>query len=180
MKLFLRQPAIVNLSFLKFTFTFFTILSPIQNVFSQDSLLPSPVSSSSNSKPQGSSSMVQEGHKKQPNNKVNPVPNINEPSLVNVYLSLWTATLGNDQVILNWRTTSDLNCSHHTIQRSLNGLDFQDAALIFTDEQSQGSVAYSFTDKLIKQRSGTVYYRLKIVDKNYSSKYSTIRKVDFE
>ncbi|HEY4154104.1 MAG TPA: hypothetical protein VGM24_01715, partial [Puia sp.] len=54
----------------------------------------------------------------------------------------------NKDVHLNWTTSMEQNISHFTLQRSVNGKDFDDAAVLFTEGNSAGKKNYQLTDHL--------------------------------
>jgi hypothetical protein len=92
-----------------------------------------------------------------------------------ITLSAFTAKKEIGKVILNWATEMEKNASHFVIERSLNGINYSDAGLVFTDGNSDWHKEYSFTDDL-KQVSGSiVYYRLKMVDIDGTYKLSAVR-----
>ncbi len=82
-----------------------------------------------------------------------------------VKLTSFTAKGSNNgKVILDWHTSQEQNFSHFTIERSLDGREFSDAGIIFSMDDSEQTRAYSFTDKLKAGETGTIHYRLKMVD----------------
>ena len=83
----------------------------------------------------------------------------------------------NSSVILNWKTENEINVSNFLIERSTNGNNFNTIGTISSNgNNNTGSVFnYSFTDiDAANQQSLILYYRLKIVDKDGSFKYSNI------
>jgi hypothetical protein len=92
-----------------------------------------------------------------------------------VVLSSFTAKKASNQVILNWSTDIETDVSHFVIQKSLNGKDFTDAGILFTDGNSDIRKEYNFKDELRNISSGLVYYRLKIVDLDGKYKQSPVR-----
>jgi hypothetical protein len=81
---------------------------------------------------------------------------------------------GPDKVILNWATSLEKNSSHFVIERSFDGKSFDDAGLVFSNENSSATETYSFTDNIPSANSGLIYYRLKMVDMDNSFKYSDV------
>ncbi|HEX8313869.1 MAG TPA: T9SS type A sorting domain-containing protein, partial [Flavisolibacter sp.] len=82
----------------------------------------------------------------------------------------------NDVVELQWKTVNEINTSHFIIERSRNGFDF----VAIGKEQAKntnGEHAYDFTDA--QPLAGINYYRLKQVDRNGTSVYSSVAKVFF-
>jgi Secretion system C-terminal sorting domain len=80
---------------------------------------------------------------------------------------------GADKIDLNIVTGSEINFSHFVIQRSADGVNFEDVAIIFSEEDNTNSAPrfYFYTNNLNK-KSASIYYRLKIVDLKEQYKYS--------
>lgn len=72
---------------------------------------------------------------------------------------------------INWSTGSELNFSYFTVEKSTNGNTFTEAGWVASRGIATGS-SYSFVDL-----SGAKYYRVKIIDKDGSFKYSQIISV---
>jgi len=89
----------------------------------------------------------------------------------------WNAAYANSNVILKWTTTAERNASHFIIERSFDGVEYSDIAMIFAAGNSDINVNYSYTDKVSAGNSGTIYYRLKMVDMDARYKTSDIRIV---
>lgn len=68
------------------------------------------------------------------------------------------------QVELQWKTASEKNNSHFTIERSSNGLTFTEIGRVNGHGTVSMEISYSFTDP--SPGSGTNYYRLKQTDYN--------------
>lgn len=79
-----------------------------------------------------------------------------------VELLFFAAEIAGNGVTLNWATAAELNSSHYVIQRSSNGLNFDDIATVEAAGFSIERVDYSYTDKAPLDE--TSYYRLKQVD----------------
>ncbi|HEX4375024.1 MAG TPA: T9SS type A sorting domain-containing protein [Puia sp.] len=80
---------------------------------------------------------------------------------------------GADKINLNIVTGSEINFSHFVIQRSADGVNFEDIAILFSEEDNTNSVPrfYFYTNN-INGKSASIYYRLKIVDLKEEYKYS--------
>lgn len=96
-------------------------------------------------------------------------------STLPVVLSSFTAKKTDNKVILNWTTDQEKNLSHFVIERSLDGTDYTDAGLIFTDGNSDKVKDYSFTNDVQLINRPIIYYRLKMVDLDGSSQRSAVR-----
>ena len=87
-------------------------------------------------------------------------------------LVAFNAQLNQQDVKLNWVTTLEENTSHFTVQRSTDGLNYDDAAIIFTDGNSDIRKEYKYTDHLPSVNAPIYYYRLKEVDLDEKFQYS--------
>ena len=92
-----------------------------------------------------------------------------------ILLNSFTAKKMGSQVMLNWSTDMEHDFSHFVVQKSLNGKDYIDAGVLFTEGNSSIRREYSFKDDLKSISSGLVYYRLKMVDLDGSYKQSEVR-----
>jgi len=89
----------------------------------------------------------------------------------------FTARSQEDQVVLNWETTSEINTSHFEIQHSTDGELFTSIGTVATvGNGNSGNNSYSFIDR--NASAGNNFYRLKMVDKDGVSKMSKIEKVN--
>ena len=79
-------------------------------------------------------------------------------------------------------TGSELNISHFMIQRSFDGINFDDAALIFSEEDNANYFPryYFYNDNQTIKDNGSLYYRIKIVDLKGDYKYSDTLKIKSE
>jgi len=89
----------------------------------------------------------------------------------------WTAVLDNNKVLLNWTTTVEVNTKHFTIEKSFDGTEFMESALLFAAGNSNIRKQYVFSDKVSINVTRVIYYRLKMVDMDGNVKYSDIRTV---
>jgi hypothetical protein len=79
------------------------------------------------------------------------------------------------KVGLNWITSAEMNASNFVVERSINGVDFDDEAIVFTEEgNSIADRDYAYSDNISSVNSDLIYYRLKMVDNNGDFKYSNI------
>lgn len=95
-----------------------------------------------------------------------------------VELTRFTGVQQNDVIRLNWTTAQEVNASHFEIERSLDGNNFEKIGNVLSRFGNTSSATdYSFTDAAPEK--GINFYRLKLVDKDGSFKYSTIIPVVF-
>ena len=93
-----------------------------------------------------------------------------------ITLSAFNATLQNDQTVrLTWSTSAEINNAYFSLERSVNGVDFE----IINEQEGAGNstalLNYAFTDA--HPVSGTNYYRLKQVDFDGTFTYGPVRQV---
>ena len=76
---------------------------------------------------------------------------------------------------LNWSVTSEINMNYYDIERSTNGTEFTKVASVNANNPSSTATVsnYNVNDN-VSALTGMVYYRLKLVDKDGSFKYSQI------
>lgn len=79
---------------------------------------------------------------------------------------------------LNWATTEEVNAEKFDIQRSADAKQWASIGQTRATGESKQLVNYTFTDA--KPLTGINYYRLKMIDKDDSFAYSTIKAVKFE
>ncbi|MBC7827653.1 MAG: hypothetical protein H7122_07910 [Chitinophagaceae bacterium] len=93
-------------------------------------------------------------------------------SLLPIKLNSWSGIISGDKASLQWKAEGAENFSHFTVQRSNNGINFQDIKRI--DEATGITAAQSYFYKDLTSLTGTTYYRLAMADKDGSIVYSTI------
>lgn len=95
-----------------------------------------------------------------------------------VKMQSFTATLRDEQtkkVDLKWTTASEINLSHFVIERSTDGRNYSDAAVVFSYGSESAKTNYSFTDNLGNLNTGVFYYRIRSVDNDGKETYSEVR-----
>jgi hypothetical protein len=101
----------------------------------------------------------------------NLTPNVVLP----VKLTDFSALLNKSDVSLSWTTASEENFSHYVIERSTDGSNYSDVALVFADGSATGSANYQYKDPQVSSATGVIYYRLRLMEKTNSYSYSPIR-----
>ena len=76
---------------------------------------------------------------------------------------------------VNWATAQEINTSHFSLERSTDGRNFSEIAKVAANGNSNVLLNYNYTDN--NPVRGINYYRLRVVDKDNSGKYSPIRSV---
>lgn len=91
------------------------------------------------------------------------------PCTLPIELTSFGASCENKEVKTNWTVASELNNDFFTVQRSRNGIDFEDIGTIYSIGNHTEDYSYSFTDEnpiLGDGSTGISYYRLKQTDDN--------------
>ncbi|MGE0587688.1 MAG: T9SS type A sorting domain-containing protein [Cyclobacteriaceae bacterium] len=94
-----------------------------------------------------------------------------------VELISFTAKAGFESAILEWATSSELNFDYFSVQRSTNGKDFEEIGQVSGHGTTDNRHDYSFVDESVLVQN--LYYRLKTVDFDGYTEYSSIAIVDF-
>ncbi|PSK93540.1 putative secreted protein (Por secretion system target) [Taibaiella chishuiensis] len=75
--------------------------------------------------------------------------------------------------LVSWTTTDEVGVRHYEIERSFNSIDFEQAGIVAAYNRT-GIHQYGFTDIDGVNYGASVYYRIKMVDRDNSYKYSKI------
>ena len=96
--------------------------------------------------------------------------------------SSFTAQVNNskDKAFLNWSTSSDLNVNYFLLERSTDGKNFDNEAMVFPDQNGNSNKSYSYDDDINNMNSELVYYRLNMIDAKGHSKYSEVIAIKIE
>jgi hypothetical protein len=92
-----------------------------------------------------------------------------------VKLVSFTASVNNtnnSKVDLKWSTETETNLNYIMVEKSTDGVNFKDAALVFTYGNTTAKSDYSFADNISKIKSGAVYYKLRSVAVDGTTQYS--------
>lgn len=97
------------------------------------------------------------------------------PSTLPVKLTAFTASLVKENVNLKWETASEINVSHFELERSTDGVNYSQAALVFAYGSATDKASYSYNDNVAAFRQPVVYYRLRSVDIDGKAELSETR-----
>lgn len=100
-----------------------------------------------------------------------------QTALINTPTSFTAILNNNNKVDLKWSTEIESNLSHIMVEKSTDGKNYKDAALVFTYGTTIAKSDYGFADNISKVKSRSVYYRLKTVNGDGSIQYSDARIV---
>lgn len=96
-------------------------------------------------------------------------------SAVPVTLNSFTAAQNGNSNLLKWQTSQESNSSYFGIERSNDGSNFVEVGRVNAAGNSSLISNYQFTDK--QPVNGTNFYRLRVVDKDHSFKFSEVVSV---
>ena len=99
----------------------------------------------------------------------------NTTSRLPIVLISFQASLENNNVVLEWKTASETNNQFFTVERSLDGRNFEPILFKNGAGTSTADQVYKAVDK--DELFGRVYYRLKQTDFNGAFKYSEVISV---
>jgi poly(beta-D-mannuronate) lyase len=85
-----------------------------------------------------------------------------------VHLISFTATQIKNEIQLNWRVENEINFSSYSIEKSINGIDFENIGNLIASNKSN----YTFTAQSLNNVK--LYFRLKLIDMDGSFSYSNI------
>jgi hypothetical protein len=95
-----------------------------------------------------------------------------------IELANFSADQTGSSVSLKWSSLSEKNFRDYEIQRSEDGTSFSGIGTIKAAGSTVNTQYYNFTDT--SPINGIIYYRLKMVDQDYSYKYSSLLSVDLK
>ena len=99
-----------------------------------------------------------------------------EGSFIPVELASFAANVSGSTVSLSWMTATEVNNSHFEIQRSIDGIGFEQIGTVSGHGTTSEVQYYSFEDKELYE--GKYFYRLKQVDFDGAFEFSDVVDVD--
>lgn len=102
---------------------------------------------------------------------------VNQDGVLDVELGSFEAKRGEDNVNLYWETLSEDNNYGFEIERNTNG-DWENIGFVSGAGDSYETIQYTYEDN--EPKSGTNYYRLRIIDFSGTIEYSPIKSVEIK
>ena len=96
-----------------------------------------------------------------------------------VKLQSFTAALDGNKVKINWLTATELNASKFEIERSSDRQTYTTVYTTAAVGNSTSTKSYAYTDN-VNNISGTIYYRLKSIDKSGAISISEVAAVEIK
>lgn len=103
--------------------------------------------------------------------------NLSNNIVLPISLSGFSANYDKKNAILNWSAFTDDGLRAFAVERSSDGVNFSDIALVFADDNSTQAVNYAYKDANVSSVSGFAYYRLRIISKSGEGTYSDIKMI---
>lgn len=97
---------------------------------------------------------------------------VDESNPLPIELIRFAGVCGNGEVTVTWTTASETNNDFFTVQRSIDGVTFEDVTIVDGAGNSSSILNYSTID--YNPYGGISYYRLKQTDFDGTSKYSDV------
>jgi hypothetical protein len=101
-----------------------------------------------------------------------------EVNILPLKMNSFNAKLKSNKIELNWEVSEQQNISHYIVERSLDGLGYGEAGLVFAN--NDGLSKYNYTDVIHGKKKGMIYYRLKAVSNVGTHIYSSTRLIRME
>lgn len=96
-------------------------------------------------------------------------------NLIPVTLMGLNGAIRNEHASLEWKTASESNSSHFDVERSYDGSTYRKVGTVSAAGNSNDLRSYAFSDR--DKAAEVNYYRLKMVDRDASYKYSNVVKL---
>lgn len=90
-------------------------------------------------------------------------------------LILFSASKGNNRILLNWVTENEINLKQYQVEKSTDGRIFTTIGTLY----AKGYASNTYNTADINPASRLNYYRLKIIDKDGVFRYSNVIKTDY-
>lgn len=100
-----------------------------------------------------------------------------QQTILPLKMSSFTALYDTKNVTLSWTTDYEKDFSHFVIERSDDGKNFKEVALVFSNGDAEQKTTYQYKDAAVSSSTGVVIYRIRFVENTRESYYSDVRIV---
>jgi len=99
-----------------------------------------------------------------------------------IKLNTFAATNKHSAILLDWQTAYEQGTSRFNLQRSTNGTDFSNIAVVQAKGSPTTETDYQYNDNTIQNLKGFshVFYRLEMVDKDGNTELSPVVQVELD
>jgi hypothetical protein len=80
---------------------------------------------------------------------------------------------------LQWQGNSENELSHFTVEKSADGKNFKELAVMMTAEEGRTGSLLSYQDRNQNGKSGKTFYRLRLNKKNGTYDYSNTQSIQY-
>ena len=94
----------------------------------------------------------------------------------NPSISNLTATIVNNNIVINWNVTDELASNYCEVQASKDGKNFSTIGIVLGADPKQNNNGFAFKQNLTKLKKGHVYYRVLSVATNDRAAASNVVK----
>ena len=94
----------------------------------------------------------------------------------NPAISNLTATVVNNNIVINWNVTDELVSNYCEVQASKDGKNFSTIGIVLGADPKQNNNGFAFKQNLTKLKKGHVYYRVLSVATNDRAAASNVVK----
>jgi len=84
------------------------------------------------------------------------------------------------KINLAWESNGVENANHFIVERSYNGTEFTEIAIVFAFEADAKRSPYKFVDKTVSSNNSSVYYRIRYINKDGKEGSFPGQMVEFE
>jgi len=102
--------------------------------------------------------------------------NTNNTTLANSGISNLTATVVNNNIVINWNVTDQLASNYCEVQASKDGKNFSTVGIVLGADPSKTDNSFAFKQNLSKMKSGQVYYRVVAIGASDKASASNVVK----
>ena len=95
----------------------------------------------------------------------------------NINLLDFAAKFDMNQVSLTWSADQERPFSRFVVERSIDGKNFNVVGIVFSNEVTDSNKDYAFADANLKSKSELLYYRLRMIDVNKNTFFTTVHAI---
>jgi len=98
-----------------------------------------------------------------------------KPTTLPINSIVLNTTISDNNVIINWNTTKEINVSYFVIEKSYDGVSFTNICI--ATAKNTNTASYAYIDNNINNNT-VIYYRIKSIDEDGETTYSPISVVN--
>jgi alpha-tubulin suppressor-like RCC1 family protein len=98
------------------------------------------------------------------------------PGVLPIFLEKFVVTKKENTALLQWSSKTEINALEFVMERSTNGVSFEKINTVTAVGKPNN---YEFVDDKLPSNATSIYYRLRLVDKDGKYSYSEVRQLSF-